>query len=183
VDFYAVTGQKWLCGPEGTGTLYVRQAALDRMTPTIVGYFTAKDSTSEGYYLPHPGARRLEVGSRYLPPVVGQVNALARWREEIGPDRAYARIQSLAARLMAGLSAVPGVDVITPPHAHAGLVSIRVDGMAPESLASRLNKDHSILCRSIPWTPWVRFSTGWYNTEEEIDRTVAAVDAAIEQQA
>src|SRR5262249_21360293 len=107
VDFYAVTGQKWLCGPEGTGALYVRRAALARLTPTVVGLFMAKDSPPEGYFLPYPGARRLEGGTRYLPAVSGQVNALERWRDEIGPDWAYARIQRLAARLMAGLAGIP----------------------------------------------------------------------------
>lgn len=179
VDFYAVTGQKWLCGPEGTGALYVRRAALDRLTPTVAGLFMAKDSTPEGYFLPHHGARRLEGGTRYLPAVAGQINALERWRDVIGPDWAYARIQRLAARLMAGLGGIPRVEVITPPHAHAGLVSIRADGLSPESLASQLDRDHAIWCRSIPWTPWLRFSTGWYNTEEEVDRTVAAVEDAV----
>src|SRR5260370_21135606 len=42
VDFYAIPMQKWLCGPDGTGALYVRQAALRYVSPTYVGYWSVK---------------------------------------------------------------------------------------------------------------------------------------------
>ena len=37
VDVYAFPGQKWLCGPEGTGGLYVKRAQLDAVQPTQIG--------------------------------------------------------------------------------------------------------------------------------------------------
>ena len=59
VDFYAATAQKWLCGPEGLGALYVRRDRLTDLAPTYIGFFAisgpeAVDLT--GYFMPAPGA-------------------------------------------------------------------------------------------------------------------------------
>ncbi len=43
VDFYAGSGQKWLCGPEGSGALYVRRDALDQLEPPWPSYSTLSD--------------------------------------------------------------------------------------------------------------------------------------------
>ncbi len=175
VDFYAVSGQKWLGGPEGTGALYVRRAALDLLAPTFIGYLSVAACDAEGHFLPQPGARRFEVGTRYLPAIAGQAAAVEWWHDAVGPEWAYARIHGLAERLIAGLSEVRGVEVITPCGTHAGLVSFQIPGGAPEAVVARLTDEHDILCRAIPWTPWVRLSTGWYTTVEEVDRAVRAV--------
>jgi len=177
VDFYAVSGQKWLCGPEGTGGLYVRRDALPLLAPTFVGYASMATRDVQGYYLPQPGARRFEAGMRYPPATAGQCASLEWWRDEVGPAWAYARIHGLAARLIAGLCAIAGVEVVTPPGAHAGLVSFQVHGLQPEAVVERLTQDHGILCRSVPSRPLIRLSTGWYNTVAEIDRAVDAVAA------
>ncbi len=68
VDFYAVPGQKWLCGPEGTGALYVRRECLSELAPTFAGYLTLNHdipvaADSSGYFLPARGASRFEVGT------------------------------------------------------------------------------------------------------------------------
>ena len=43
VDFYAGSGQKWMCGPEGSGALYVRPDRLDELEPPFPGYGTVAD--------------------------------------------------------------------------------------------------------------------------------------------
>ena len=42
VDFYAGSGQKWMCGPEGSGALYVRPDRLDELEPPFPGYMTRR---------------------------------------------------------------------------------------------------------------------------------------------
>src|SRR5207244_1120193 len=58
VDAYAVPGQKWLCGPEGVGALYVRSGRISELSPTYVGHFAVRDFEAvdrSGYFLPAPG--------------------------------------------------------------------------------------------------------------------------------
>src|SRR5215211_3493967 len=42
-DFYAASGQKWLCGPLGLGYLYVRPDQIAELTPSHAGYGTLAD--------------------------------------------------------------------------------------------------------------------------------------------
>ena len=58
VDFYAVPAQKWLCGPEGIGALWVRAESLALLEPTFIGFFSLVDTSSydlSGNFMPAPG--------------------------------------------------------------------------------------------------------------------------------
>jgi cysteine desulfurase/selenocysteine lyase len=96
----------------------------------------------------------------------------------------------LTERLVAGLTALPGVRLFTPAQAasRVALVSFQVEGWRPLDLARALERDFAILvgaglygaseaCRSIGAYPCgtVRLSPGWSTSEEEIDRAIAAV--------
>ena len=59
-DFYTVSGQKWLCGPDATGALYVRDPeALAVALPT---YFSQEKHEANGEYAPRAGAARFDGG-------------------------------------------------------------------------------------------------------------------------
>ncbi len=75
VDFYAIPMQKWLCGPDGTGALYVRQQSLHYIKPTYVGYFSMKEEEGVEWAL-HPTARRFEAGGRQT--TAGSLNVSRR---------------------------------------------------------------------------------------------------------
>ncbi len=60
VDFYAIPMQKWLCGPDGTGGLYVRRKSMEYVTPTHVGYFSIKHEEDVEFAL-HEFAQRFEL--------------------------------------------------------------------------------------------------------------------------
>ncbi|HEX6972074.1 MAG TPA: aminotransferase class V-fold PLP-dependent enzyme [Limnochordia bacterium] len=181
VDFYALPGQKWLLGPEGTGALYVRAARLPELLNTYAGYESAASWNRSAGFLPHPTARRFEVGSRHPVALAGQEAALAWLQEEVGLERAIARIRRLAARLREQLAEVPGVRVLTPA-AHAGLVAFQIGGITPSEAVARLGKE-GYLVRWIDAPAAVRASCGFYNTEEEIDAFAAAVARLAEKAA
>ncbi|MDF2759049.1 MAG: cysteine desulfurase, partial [Thermomicrobiales bacterium] len=88
IDAYAMAGQKWLCGPEGTGLLYVRRDRFADIAPTFTRYGQFEPS---GYFVPAAGAMRYEIGEFYSPAVAAQEAALRWLHEEVGLDWAYDR--------------------------------------------------------------------------------------------
>lgn len=173
VDAYAVPGQKWLCGPEGTGALWVRRDAIPQVQPTFAGFATAAAYDFTGYFLPSPGAGRYETGSTHRPSWAGWVAGLGWLADEVGWAWIHDRIGRLAARARRGLAGVAGVTVLTPPR-HAGLVSFRVAGREPAAVVEALAAG-GYLVRSIPDAGCVRVSNGFFNTEDEVDGLVAEV--------
>jgi len=184
-DFYALPGQKWLCGPEGTGALYVAAAALPALQVTFGGYFSQQSVDDDSLdYRPRPGAARLQG----LLPMGGAVAGLAAavdWLRETGPDWIWSRTAALARRLRQGLAAA-GAEVLTPAAPAAaegspvsGLVSFRVPDQDPVE-TTKLLVERGFVVRSIPGRhAAVRASTAFFNTEEEIDGLIQAVGAIV----
>ncbi len=174
VDAYAVPGQKWLCGPEGTGALYVRRDRLPDIAPTFLRYTQFEVS---GYLIPAPGARRYEIGEFYGPAVLAQNAALSWLRDEVGLDWAYARTAEMGQRVLRGLQGIDGVTLVTPPDRAAGLICFTAEGLTPQEVTSQLY-ERGMTIRYVdvaPCPPIARISAAWWNTEEEIDALLAAV--------
>ena len=174
VDAYAMSGQKWLCGPEATGALYLRRDRFPDVSPTYVRYGTIDGS---GFIIPAPGAARYEVGEFFGPAIRAQEAGLRWLRDELGFDWMYARIREMGRRCADGLSGVDGVTVTSPRDRMAGLVCFSVEGIPPQEVAARLF-ERGINIRYVVYPPnpqVARVSCGWWNTEDEIDTIVAAV--------
>src|ERR671937_2214571 len=60
LDFYTVSCQKWLCGPEPTGALYVRDP--ERLRVALPTYFSQQSLERDGTFVPKPGALRFDFG-------------------------------------------------------------------------------------------------------------------------
>ena len=179
VDFYALPGQKWLCGPEGIGALYVRRESLSLLRPTFVGYRSMDPDGGHdwaGYYTPQKDARRFEAATVYRPAIKGMVANLNWLQETVGWGWIYARIAHLAEYAHRALSALPGVTVITPPGPQAGLITFNVDGYDPPRVMTKLGEE-GIVLRFVPTPHALRISTGFYNSEADIDRLVAGLQA------
>lgn len=174
VDFYAIPGQKWLCGPDGTGALYARGEALTSVTSTYVGYRSTEDVHSKDWKL-HAGARRFEVGGRQTAAVAAQAAALNWLEETVGHTWLFARIAELHTYAFQALQAVPNVRLLTPNPGTSGLLAFTLDGQNPDEVVTYLREKHKIYTRTIPDMNAIRLSTGFYNTEEEIDTLVQAL--------
>jgi L-cysteine/cystine lyase len=174
VDAYALSGQKWLGGPGGSGTLYVRRESLAMIRPTYIRY-GGFDPT--GFILPRAGAERYEMGEVYNPATRAQAAGLRWLVDEVGLDWLYARIASLGGRCWNGLQSAPGVTVITPGDRMAGIICFNVEGWPAKELAGALG-ERGFTVRHVDQPPCplsVRVSTGWWNTEDEVDAFVEAV--------
>ena len=180
VDYYAFSGQKWLCGPEGTGALYVARHRQAELEPTYVGY----NSINMAAYLttdPHslalaPGARRYEMGTLFRPGIHAQAAGLAWLQEEVTPAFVFSRIERLSAYCLDRVAAESSFRLVTPRDAHAGLVNFTVDGLGSDVIPC-VNQlaEEGITLRYIPDNLALRLSSGFFNTEAEIDQALDAV--------
>ena len=174
VDFYAIPMQKWLCGPDGTGALYVRKDALRYVSPTYVGYWSTKHEEGLEWELLE-SAQRFEAGGRQTAAIAGQAAVLSWLEETVGYQWLFERIASLSAYAYKALNEVPGLTMLTPLQGESGLVSFKLEGRDDAETVTYLRDKHNMYIRNIPSTKSLRISTGFYNTEEEIDKLVAAL--------
>jgi L-cysteine/cystine lyase len=162
-DFYAASGQKWLCGPGGMGYLYANPELVPGLPAPWSGYHAME--WSEQALLPalHPDARRLNTGFP-VPHHVQWSHASLDVLGEAGFDRVYARgIEG--AESFAGMLRDRGVPVAA--RGASTLVSFEVPD--PEAFAQRAS-DEGIVIRHLPGRPWARASVGAWNTEDELER-------------
>jgi L-cysteine/cystine lyase len=177
VDAYACSGQKWLCGPDGTGALFVRRDRWSEIQQTYIGFFGIQFGMSDhdGNYVPADTARRYDVSMVY-PGGLRALRASLRWiGEDIGWDWVYQRIATLGRYCYEALATLDGVTMLTPRDRMAGLAHFRVEGIAPPELTEKLGAS-GILIRDTHDPDANRISTGFYNTETEIDRLREAIE-------
>ncbi len=169
-DFYAGSGQKWLCGPEGSGCLYVRPDRLDDLLIPWPGYGSVADPHQALEFVPAEGAGRLDHG---FPAMMRSAWALASLEvfAEAGWGWVHERAVSLAASLAEQLMA-RGLEV--GPRGRSTLVSWKVGDAKAE--VERLATE-GLVVRSIPAFDLVRASVGAWSSEEELERLVAAAAA------
>lgn len=179
VDAYAMAGQKWLCGPEGTGVLYVATAAFPEISPSHIRYGQA-DPT--GYLIPAPGARRYEMGECYSPAMIGMEATLKWLRDEVGTEWAFARTKTLAQRFAKGIQELDGVEIFSPLDKIGGLVCFNVPDMTPQELTDTLYARGQTI-RYVAYAPGptiARASIAWWNTEDEVEQLVKEIADIVE---
>ncbi len=162
-DFYTVSGQKWLCGPDATGALYVRDP--DSIRVALPTYWSREAHDPDGAFEPREGAGRFDAGPIPVPSLAGLETAL-----RIAPASRYADARAAADRCRELL--VERFDVMTRP-GDATLVTFRPEGDAAETV-SRLY-EAGVIVRDVPETGWVRASCGYWTTEEHVDRLLSAL--------
>ena len=169
-DFYAASGQKWLCGPEGSGCLYVRPDRLDELLVPWPGYGSVADPARALEFEPAEGTGRLDHG---FPVGLRSAWALAALEvfAEAGWDWIHERAATLAASV-AGRLAERGLEV--GPRGRSTLVAWKAAD--PEAEVARL-AEHGFIVRHIPAFGVVRASVGAWNSEDELDELVALAAA------
>jgi len=169
-DFYAVPGQKWLLGPEGTGALYCAESVLEKPRMAYAGYWSFESMDLAANGKPWPAARRFENGGFHGPSVLGFARSCAWLSMYVGFPWIYERIARMASEAAALLAEVPGVEVLTPPDNMAGLVSFRIAGWRATAALKELSQRTLCIARVIPPLDAIRISVGFFNTEGELRR-------------
>ena len=165
LDFYTVSAQKWLCGPEPLGALYVRDPEALRIA--FPSYFAQSSIERDGAFVPKEGAARFDSGWLAPPMLAGLEAAL-----DSAPDWRFERARAVTAYCRESLAA--RCDLIGEPD-QGTLVSFVPEG-EPGATVAKLY-DHDVIVRDLPGTGWLRASCGWWNNEDDIDRLVAALSS------
>ena len=185
-DFFAFSGHK-MCGPTGIGTLYGKEAILEEMSPYLYGgdmirRVTYDDSTWED--LPW----KFEAGT----PSIAQGIAFAAavdYLEDVGMDAVQAHEELLAEYAYDRLAEFDDVTVYGPPgDDRGGLVAFNLDSVHAHDLSSIVNEygvairagDHCTqpLHDKLGAAASARASFYIYNTREEVDRLIDALEGA-----
>ena len=184
VDFAVFSGHKML-GPTGIGVLYGRARLLNALPPFLTGGSMITTVTMErAEYLPAP--MRFEAGTQRISQAIGLAAAI-RYLQNVGLDRIAEHETVLGERLVAGLSALPGITVLgqgAGSH-RVGLASFDVAGVHSHDVGQFLD-DRGIavrvghhcaqpLHRRLGVTSSTRASTYLYNTVDEVDQLIAGV--------
>jgi selenocysteine lyase/cysteine desulfurase len=166
-DFYAASGQKWLCGPRGSGCLYVRGDLIAELPAPWPGYLSVADPGRAFESPLQPSARRFDLGLLSGPAAAWWDESL-RLLESAGWEAVHERAAGLAERL-ADMLAERGRQ--PAPRGRSTLVSWPSPDPAGE--AERLERA-GVLVRYIPGSGLVRASVGAWSNEDDLERLVAA---------
>ncbi len=169
-------GYKWLLAGFGCGALYVTPEALDRIQPRFVGeqaFVIGADPADDAPW--QPGARRYSAGGANVLGLTALTASLGLI-EQVGLARIAAHNRRLAQLLVDGLLRLaPAVQLVSPadPERRAAIVVFTLgEPKRDEALVARLaERGIVVVCRR----RGVRVSPHLYNTEEEIERLVAAL--------
>jgi L-cysteine/cystine lyase len=169
-DFYAASGQKWLCGPDGSGSLWVRPGLAEEFFPPWPSWASLADAEHPSELVAHPGARRFDVGA---PPGAGSAWALASITLLQEAGRSWVAERGLAmATWLAELLAERGFEVA--PRGRSTLVAWR--SADAEADVARL-AEAGVVVRYLPGRGLVRASVGAWNSEEDLQRLLDALGA------
>jgi L-cysteine/cystine lyase len=169
IDFYAFTGHKWWCGPEGVGGLYIHPDARASLNPTFIGW-RSLDYTQPTLSLVGD-SRRYEVATSAYPLYCGLRAAIAThqaWGSAL--DRAT-KIVELATYLWENLQQLPGVKCLNALAPRSGLVSFQVESGNHAKVVQALEERHFYL-RTIVDPDCIRACTHYFTTTAEIDALI-----------
>ncbi|HEY6745764.1 MAG TPA: aminotransferase class V-fold PLP-dependent enzyme [Mycobacteriales bacterium] len=183
-DLFSGTGRKFLRGPRGTGFLYVRSDALDRLEPPVVEIGSATWDGQRGFTW-QPGARRFETWERSAIAIVG-FGAAVEQALELGLDAIGERAIGLGTRLRDQLAALPKVTAYDQGVRTGAIVTIKVDGVPSEDVMAALARADVNVSLTVPEDnpldteergvhPLVRLSPHYYNTEADLDRATEVI--------
>lgn len=183
-----VPGHKGLLGPQGIGALLLDADFARRLTPLVAG---GTGSASYSEELPGWMPDRFESGTPNMPGVYGWEAALG-WLENTGIETLENHEKTLSKRFLEGIYGLKNVKLYgaTVPERRTGVFSVGFLNCDNAEAAWRLEREFGILTRcglhcapsahktlgSFPEGS-VRFSTGWANTEADIDAALSAIAA------
>ena len=189
IDLLAFAGHKGVFGPQGTGGLYVRPGV--EMSTIMQG---GTGRRSESLVQPEVMPDKLETGTRNSPGLAGLAAGI-RFVLDAGIEEIERKEASLANRLIKGIAGIDGARVAGPGLAQdrSGIVSVILENVSSVDAALMMDAAFNIAVRgglhcaadahislgSADAGGALRISPGYFNTEDEIDCCLAALEACV----
>lgn len=177
IDAAAASTYKWLCGPFGTGFMYIAPE-LQKLRPGIVGWRTHKDMWDfQANRLEMPDtAKRYEFGTMAYGTAFGATEAM-NYLLDHSIEKIHAHNRQIADRLRAGLIDL-GAEVLSPKNAaeRSATIAARFPGKNSKDFARTLKAKNVIASLR---RDFIRFSPHLYNNADDIDRGLASIKAAL----
>lgn len=185
-DFLAFSGHK-MCGPTGSGILYVQENVLEKLKPHCLGGGVI-DDVGLDYFSFTEGPRRFEAGTPPIAEIIG-LGAAVDYLENIGMENIRCFERELTKKIYDELVGIKGVEVYGPePKDKIGVTSFNVGKLNPHDVALALDTLAKIAVRSghhcaLPLMKnfihrpdgTVRASTYLYNTTDEVDTFISTL--------
>lgn len=194
IDALCFTGHKSLLGPQGIGGFILKEDIIAEIDPLISG---GTGSLSHSEEIPEFMPDRFESGTMNLPGIVG-LHAALLWLNKTGINNVLTHELKLTKRFLDGLQPMANAGDIrilgkTEIEGRTGVVSIQPLNADPSAIAFALDQEYGIMTRvglhctpaahksleSYP-TGAIRFSFGYWNTEEEVDIALDAIKTLLE---
>lgn len=178
VDFFMAGTHKWIFGPRGTGIIWGKPEAWSQLAPIIPSF-----GPNYGVWLGQLPREQVPVGDLMTP---GGFHSFEhrwalpeafRFHLDIGKARVAARIHQLNKMMKEGLRAMRHVTLHTPMDSQlsAGIICFEVDGLTPDEVVEHL-AGAGITASTSPYrVVYARVAPSLVNTEEEVERTLAAI--------
>lgn len=186
-DFMAFSGHK-MFGPTGVGVLYGKEDILNSMPPYQGGgdmIDTVSFEKTTYNTLPH----KFEAGTPNIAGVIG-LGAAVDYIQSLGLDEIKAYEHELLEYATEKMLSVPGLTIIGTAKKKASVISFTMKDLHPHDIASLANK-YGIALRTghhcaqplmkrlnVPAT--ARASLSIYNTKEDVDKLVSALNKMVE---
>ncbi|WP_053958083.1 aminotransferase class V-fold PLP-dependent enzyme [Sulfobacillus thermosulfidooxidans] len=167
-DAYAFPGHKWLCGPPGTGALWVHPSWIEEIWPSQPGYCGIKSFAFNGAIQWQDGVKRLESSTRNITVLAGWL-AVLQYLRDLGFPRITQRIYHLYAYFIRLLTNSEILSQCYWVIGDAGIVTLIPRKAWDIKQLTATLQQYGIICRHIVRPHGIRFSLHAFNTEKDID--------------
>lgn len=179
-DFFVAGTHKWIFGPRGTGIVWAKKDAWHMVRPTIPAFSWGPYARWMGFEYSGeiPFAELCTPGGFHAFEHRWALKEAFEFHLEIGKQRVEQRTHYLGQRLRNALSQIPHIKLHTPLSSEfsSGINCFEVDGMKPGEVVDKL-KSKKIIASSSPYRiSYARLTPAITNTEEEVDKCIAALE-------
>ncbi len=187
IDGLCFTGHKGLMGPQGIGGFIIKEEMIPLIEPLISGGTGSISHTEE---IPDFMPDRFESGTLNLPGIIGLREGLL-YIKELGTDNIRKKEKALTERFLAGIKNLPNIKIIGHGQScdYCSVVSVQTLNTDCALASDTLDNEYGIMTRvGLHCAPsahktlgtypegTIRFSFGYFNTEEETDAAIKALE-------